>query len=224
MALIAIGIALFAFVPEYLASAHGRFPIAWVLHVHGAIMASWVAIYLVQAYLGATRRIGQHRAFGNVGIAIGGLAWVSMLFVEWRSLIVHPPPADIRAYDWLLPGPYVYLTFPVFLALGYRTRRRPDWHKRFLTFALFLSLQAAIQRFLWIPADHGYWPFAAVLDFSLLVPLAWYDLKDRKGNLHPATVRGTILLLAAQMTLFLLWGTPLWRNFARSVTLSLSRS
>jgi len=219
----AIGIVIFAFVPEYVAHAHGRFPIAWVLHIHGGIMAAWLGAFLLQAFLGATGRIVEHRKIGNFAFVIGWVAWVSMIFVEWRALVVTAPPDDVRAYDWLLPGPYVYLTFPLFLAWGYSNRRRPEWHKRLLTFALFLSLQAAIQRFLWIPADFGYWPFAGTLDVCLLLPLVVYDLGTHNRRLHPATTRGALVVFAAQAVLFSLWGTPTWRHFASVVTQTLRR-
>jgi len=217
MSLFALAVLIFAFVPEYVQYSQGSFPIAWVLHIHGAIMAAWVGVFSLQAYLGASGRIAQHRKTGNLAVAIGWLAWVSMIFVEWRALIVKAPSDDIRAYDWLLPGPYVYLTFPLFLAWAYRTRQRPEWHKRLITFALFLSLQAALQRFLWIPDRYGYWPFAGVLDVCLLVPLVVYDLSMPKRSLHPATIRGALLLFAAQAILFSLWGTAAWRQFAYAV-------
>jgi hypothetical protein len=86
-----------------------------------------------------------------------------------------------------------------------------------MTFALFLPLLAAIQRYLWIPIDYGYGPFAAVLDLSLLVPLATYDLYTLKGRFHPATIRATLLLIGSQALLFMLWGTALWRGFALTI-------
>ena len=86
MALFALAVLIFAFVPEYVQYSQGSFPIAWVLHIHGAIMAAWVGVFLLQAYLGATGRISQHRKTGNFAFAIGWLAWVSMIFVEWRPL------------------------------------------------------------------------------------------------------------------------------------------
>jgi hypothetical protein len=223
MALFALAVLIFAFVPEYVQYSRGSFPIAWVLHIHGAIMAAWIGVFSLQAYLGATGRIAQHRKTGNFAFAIGWLAWASMIFVEWRHLLVNAPPDDIRVYDWLLPGPYVYFTFPLFLAWAYRTRQRPEWHKRLITFAVFLSLQAAIQRFLWIPVSFGYWPFAGVLDVCLLIPLVVYDLRPPKRSLHPATVQGALALFAAQAILFSLWGTAAWRHFASAVAHAVRR-
>jgi hypothetical protein len=217
MAIFAIALAAVGFVPEYIAHAAGRFPIAWVLHIHGAIMMAWIMSFLVQALLGATGRIALHRSLGNVGFAIGSFAWASMIFVEWRAILVNAPPDDLSAYDGLLPGVYVYLTFPVFLVWSYRRRDRPDWHKRLITFALFLSLQAAFQRYLWIPTRFGYWPFAAVLDVCVLAPLVAYDLRVLRRTLHAATVRGMLLLFTAQGALLTLWGTAWWREFAYTV-------
>jgi hypothetical protein len=214
MALFAVGLVLLGFVPEYREFSAGTFAIPWVLHVHGAIMGAWVASFFTQAYLGAKRDIIWHRTFGRFAVALAWLAWLSMLFVEWRALRVKALPDVPQGYDWLLPGPYVYLTFPIFLAWAYRERRRPSWHKRLMTFALFLSLQAAVQRYLWIPVTFGYWPFVAALDLCLLIPLIGYDMRTLRWRLHPATVRGITLLVFSQAMLLLLWGTPTWRGFA----------
>jgi len=104
-------------------------------------------------------------------------------------------------------------TFSIFLFSAYRKRRQPDWHKRLITFALFLSLEAAIQRLEWLPSGFGYWPVAAFLDICLLVPLVSYDVL-RVKRLHPATVRGALVIFAAQGILFSLWRTAVWRHFA----------
>ena len=140
-----------------------------------------------------------------------------MVFVEWRAMLVHPLPDKLAIYDELLPGPYIYLTFPIFLVWAYHERRRPMWHKRLMLFALFLSIGAAVQRYVWLPMYHtraGYWPFIAFTDIALLVPLVTFDLVTLRGRLHPSTQRGTAVLVAAQAVMLSLWGTDLWREFA----------
>ena len=217
MGVFALLIAVIGFGPEVTRFAAGSFPIAPILHVHAAIMALWLGAFVLQAWLGATGRIGLHRRVGAYAVAIGWLACSSMVFVEYRTNLAHPDwnlPSDL---DWKLPGPFIFLTFALFLAWAVHERRRPQWHKRLMTFALFLSLDAAIQRIHLTPAAFGFWPYAAMLNLALLVPLATYDLLTLKGRLHPATVRGAIVLLAAETTLFLLWGTPAWQAFALSV-------
>lgn len=214
MAGFAVVILLAAFVPEIRKYAAGTFPIAWVLHIHAAIMFAWVGAFALQAYLGATGRTAIHRRTGSYAIGLGWLAWASMIFVEFRGFVAHPLPTDPAEYDWNLPGPFVYLTFGVFLAWAVHERRRPQWHKRLMTFALFLSLEAAMQRFAWIPRTYDFGGIALVLDMSLLGPLFAYDLRALRGRLHPATIRGMVVLLASEAALFSLWGTAGWRNFA----------
>lgn len=210
-------IAVIGFGPEVRRFAAGTFPIPAILHVHAAIMVSWLGAFGIQAWLGATGRTTFHRRSGRYAVALGWLACASMVFVEFRTNIAHPQLRSPSDLDWKLPGPWVFLTFGIFLAWAVHERKRPQWHKRLMTFALFLSLDAAVQRFLFIPMDYGFWPFAAAIDVLLLTPLVAYDLRTLKGRFHPATVRGTMLLLFSEAILFALWGTTAWHTFALAV-------
>lgn len=223
------GMAIFAgliialgFVPEILRFAAGTFPIPWVLHIHAGIMFAWFGAFSLQAFLGATGRTAMHRRVGRYAVFVGFLACASMVLVEFRTFVAHPQWLTPNDIDWKLPGAFIYLTFGVFLAWAVRERRRPDWHKRLMTFALFLSLDAAIQRFVWIPMEYGFGPFALALDLFLLVPLFAYDLREFKGRLHPATVRGTVLLLSSEAVLFALWGSAPWQHFVLRVAHGIS--
>jgi hypothetical protein len=217
MAAFAVLIAIVGFGPEVRRFAAGTFPIAPILHVHAGIMISWLGAFALQAWLGATGRTALHRRVGPYAVALGCLAFASMVFVELRTNIAHPKWITPNDLDWKLPGYFVFLTFALFLAWAVHERRRPQWHKRLMTFAVFLSLDAAIQRFLFIPMDFGFWPFAAALDLLLLLPLAAFDLRTLKGRLHPATVRGAAVLLSSEALMFLLWGSAAWHAFALAV-------
>ena len=221
MVAVSIAILSLAFVPEFIAYAHGAFPIAPILHVHAAIMVAWVVAFAVQAYLGAKGKIVQHQRAGRIAFVVGWLAWGSMIFVEWRAMFVHPLPDRLPPYDEFLAGPYIYLTYPIFLAWAYHERRRPMWHKRLMLFALFLSLGAAVQRYFWLPMTDsraGYWAIAAFIDVALLLPLVAFDLVTLRGRLHPATVRAMVVLFGAQAIMLSLWGSFAWRKFAYSFT------
>jgi hypothetical protein len=221
-----VAILSLAFVPEFIAYAQGAFPIEPILHVHAAIMVAWVVAFAVQAYLRAVGKIVQHQRAGRIAFAIGWLAWASMVFVEWRAMLVHPLPDALPPYDDFLAGPYIYLTFPVFLAWAYHERRRPTWHKRLMLFALFLSLGAAVQRYVWLPMTDsraGYWAIAAFTDVALLLPLVTFDLVTLRGRLHPATVRAMAVLFSAQAIILSLWGTDAWRSFAYGLSHTIRR-
>ena len=222
MALVAIAIVMSGFVPEYVGKDRLGFPASWVPRVHATIMSAWMSLFCVQAYLGATRRISLHRKIGNFGIAIGWLAWASLLVAEWHGIYSKPLPEDLRMYDHLLPFIYIFITFPILLAWAYRTRNQPPWHKRIITCALFVSLEAAIERLLWLPSGFGYWPFAAFLDVCLLLPLVSFDMITNKRTVHPATLRGALVILTGQAVIFLLWGTNKWRHFGYALVHTLA--
>lgn len=217
MTAFAVVIVMSAFVPEFRRFAAGTFPIPWVLHVHAAVMFAWVASFGVQAWLGATGRTQLHRRVGRYAIASGWLAFASMVFVELRTYVAHPQGITPNDLDWKLPGVFIYLTFGAFLAWAVHERKRPQWHKRLMTFALFLSLDAAIQRWVWIPMDYGFGPFMATIDLFVLVPLVVYDWRTLGGRLHPATVRGMGLLFATEAALLASWGTSAWHNVALAI-------
>ncbi|HEY1961009.1 MAG TPA: hypothetical protein VGG69_01215 [Rhizomicrobium sp.] len=215
LGLFSVFIALVAFVPEYVRMAIGTFPIAWPLHVHGALMAAWLATFILQAILASTGRVALHRKIGPYGFALGVAVWASMVFVELRALVAHPLPTDGRGYDELLQGPYIYLTFAVLLFWAFRERRRPEWHKRLMVIATFVALVAPIERIEWLPElGVGYiWASMIWMDLCLIIPLLAYDMILAK-RLHPATALGLCFMLAAQGTMFLVWGSSLWRQFA----------
>lgn len=153
MAGFAFILAFIGFTPEVRRFAAGTFPIPWVLHVHAAIMVSWLSAFALQAWLGATKRTTLHQRSGPYAIAVAWLACASMVFVEYRTNYAHPQLRSPSDLDWKLPGPFVFLTFGAFLAWAAHERGRPQWHKRLMTFALFLSIDAGVQRFLFIPGS-----------------------------------------------------------------------
>jgi hypothetical protein len=214
---LALVILMVGFVPEIIRFAAGTFPIPWILHVHAAFMTTWVAGFGLQAWLGATGRVALHRRTGPYVVASGWLAWASMVFVELRTYIAHPAWMTPNDLDWKLPGLFLYLLFATFLTWATVERKRPQWHKRLMMFALFLPAGAGIQRYVWIPMDYGYGPFMAALDLLLLVPLLVYDWRTVGGRLHPATVRGMAVLFAAEAAVLMAWGTEAWRNLALGI-------
>jgi len=101
------------------------------------------------------------------------------------------------------------------------------WHKRLMLFALFLSLGAAVQRYVWLPMSDtraGYWAIAAFLDVVLLLPLVTYDFVTLRGRIHPATVRAGVVLFCAQAIMLSLWGSSAWREFAYNYSHAFRRS
>jgi hypothetical protein len=147
-----------------------------------------------------------------------------MVLVELRRKVVHPLAPDLSPdYDGDLPGIYIWSTFLIFfLGAIYQRRSSPAWHKRFMVFAALVIVQAAEMRISWLPrfAPDLYWTDAIYLDVCLLLPLLAYDYLSKR-RIHPATAAASAVLLVAQATLLLVWGSPAWRHFAYGFTVGL---
>jgi hypothetical protein len=220
VALFSIAITSVVFIPGLVKFAAGKFPIAWVLNLHGALMAAWLALFFAQAICAATGRLALHERLGTFGMALGPAVWASMVFVELRRKLVYPLAPDLSdEYDFDLPGIYIWSTFLVFFTAAiYQRRRWPGWHKRFMVFAALVVVQAAEMRNTWLPRfAPGYWTDVIYLDACLLLPMLAYDYVSSK-RIHPATVVASGVLLTAQGVLLSLWGSPGWRHLAYGFT------
>src|SRR5512138_1053020 len=71
-AAIAAALIMFAgFAPTYyLKSAFGTPDLDAFRHLHGAVMTTWFALFLAQAWLAASGRIRLHRQLGAAGIVL----------------------------------------------------------------------------------------------------------------------------------------------------------
>ena len=223
LALFSIVIAAVGFVPEFARFMAGTFPIAWVLHIHSALMMAWLALFFAQAVLASTGRLALHQKLGTYGLVLGLPVWASMVFVEWRGKIVYPLDPDLSPYyDLDLRGMYTWAMFLIyFLGAAYCRRRAPAWHKRFMVFAALMVLLPAQMRIDWLPRfPPRFWADLIYLDACLLLPLLAYDYSSAKRP-HRATIVGASVLLGAQGILVFAWGTPWWRHLAYAFTVTL---
>jgi hypothetical protein len=133
----------------YLKGFFGEPPLPLLLHIHGAVMTLWYALFLVQVGLVATHRVALHRKLGIAGIVLAGLVAVMGTLVSLglarRRLQVNPNSTGAP----LLLGLQLFgivLVFVILISLAVYFRRRPDYHKRFMTLAMLNTLGPALTR------------------------------------------------------------------------------
>jgi hypothetical protein len=202
--------------PEW-AHAHGA-PEPF-FYVHGVVFTGWFLLLLAQPSLVAAGRVDIHRRLGSLG---AGLA-VSMVLVGTAGALkaAGRPTGFI---DVPLP-PLQFLVVPLadillfgtFVSLALVNRRTPQSHKRYMLLASIAIMEAGVAR----------WPFAVmtatspVPGFSMtdlfvdlfLVPMVVWDLASR-GRVHPVTLWGGAVLIAAQPLRMMLSETHAWLAFA----------
>jgi hypothetical protein len=216
----AIAIAITAFAgfarSYYLRLYFGAPPLAPLLHFHGFVFTTWLILFVTQTTLVAKNRVGVHRRLGVLG---GGLAAL--------LVVVGTVTAIIRAGQGAAPTgvpPLVFLAIPltdmaVFAGLigaGFYFRRRPDMHKRLMLLATIALLAAPIARLPFGILQAGPPAFFGLADLFLL-PCFIYD-KVARGRIHPATVWGSLVIVASQPLRLMLGGTAAWLAFASWLT------
>jgi hypothetical protein len=214
-------VAALGFGPHLRAFVAGTFKISPVAHIHGALMTSWLFTFLLQAWFAATRRMDLHRRLGRIGLWLGVVIWLSFVALTIRGYVTEPYPLDENLF-YSLPQLYVIVVFAPLLFGAYRTVSLPPWHKRLLAIATIAVLQAAVDRFSWLPGQGpGYWPQVLCLDV-LLLALAVFDVVQLR-RVHPATLAGGGLLLAGQSAVALIWPSTWWHDATLSMAHAILR-
>ena len=177
-----------------------------LLHLHGALMSSWFALFFTQTYLVASHRVRIHRRLGVFGAVLAGLivvvgATVALRFGarEMNKPQVAGPPA-LAFMGFLLAA---LLVFALLVGAALLLRRRRDFHTRLMLLSCFFMVGPALAR---IPLEQ--FPVVAFLKtggpgglFGLdLLPVyafvAWDTWRHRR--LHRAFIGGALLIIAAE--------------------------
>lgn len=191
-------------------------PLLW--RIHGALMTSWIALFVAQATLVAAKRTDLHRRLG-----IGGAVLAAIIVAVNASLGI----AAARAGHAPAPGipPLAFLAVPLFDAAVFAVlfgsalwfRRRSDVHKRLMLLAGLNILTPAVAR---LPLP--FYRSGTIVTYFLTtiavvaICLAWDTLRNRR--LHPAFAWGAVLIAVSWPLRLALAGTPLWIRFATWLT------
>jgi len=220
MAVLLCVVVLIGFSPTYFAAGVFRAPLpSPILHVHGAIFTLWMMLYLTQAALVAAHRVAWHRSLGTVAfclppvmIVVGVTAAIDALIRKVRIGELDPAVSlaiPLLGIAW----------FTVLIFASWRTRRRPDAHKRLILLATIGLADAALGRFPWgqmgLSAAAG-----AVTGLGVLILLlVAYDLISLR-RVHPSTVWSAPLTFAVGAFAVPIGMTSAWHSFAAFLTRS----
>lgn len=226
-----IATVLAGFVPDSimkvgLVEAGKRPPFPPVLHVHAALMGTWLLLLLTQTTLMATGRRTLHMQLGVAAVVLApaivvtGLVLVpTMYHANWAAahaanLSLAPnavPPNMTFATNIALNQLRAGVLFPIVVAIGLLARRRDSGlHKRMMVLATVLPLGAAISRINWLPTSVPHSGLTIdLLPVLVIVPMFAWDL-FRLHRVHRAYLIWFALLLPCVAIDYLLWNSPWW--------------
>jgi hypothetical protein len=216
MAWLFVIVAVAGFAPRSLAIVSGMMPSPpIVVHLHAAVMASWVSLLAVQATLSLTGRMDLHRKWGAASLVVAPLVLIMLIAITViRQNAAAGTPAGPVVNNILLVQIRSIVLFPIFFIWALRTRRTdPEMHKRMMLLATLMLLDAAIARMSWLPYNEFPKRYLAVHIYLLLllVPALLHDL-IRRERIHRAWVWGLALTLPWVVATEFLWGSHWWRE------------
>jgi hypothetical protein len=232
-----IAIVLAGFIPDSLMKVElvqtgQRPPFPPVLHMHAALMGSFLLLLLAQSWLMATGRGAQHMRLGMLAmllapalVIVGFILAPTMYHMLWEGAQAAPPGKREELQGalgiWeniLLLQIRIGLLFPLFLAIGLKARgRNAGMHKRMMFLATVMALPAGIDRIPWLPSTMPGSPVTPDLYTLLAIaPMFLWDV-IRNRSIHPAYVIWLALNLPFAIAVHGLWDTTWWHQMARQI-------
>jgi hypothetical protein len=214
MAILLCAVVFIGFSPTYFRAGMLRAPLpSPILHFHGAVFTLWMVLFLVQSALISARRVAWHRSLGTIAFCLPPvmivLGVIAALDALHRGVMIGPlDPSTSAAIPLLGISAFVVVIFT-----AWRTRRKPDAHKRLILLATIGLTEAAFGRFPW--KSLGLAPAAgAVAALGILVLLVIvYDLISLH-RIHRSTLWAAPFTFAFGAFAVPVGMTPAWHGFA----------
>ena len=219
--LLFLATAVAGFAPRSAAILAGEMPTPpLVVHLHAAIMLSWLLLLVTQASLAASGRIALHRTLGAVSYVLAPALFVALVAVTIvRYGDLTEVGAGAVASNILALQMRSIVLFPAFYLWAIAARKTaPETHKRAMLVATLVLVDAAIARMSWLPGTNSASTYDGVHLWLLvlLLPALVSDLA-RYGRVHRVYVIGLALLLPWIVATHFVWNDPQWHAFAASL-------
>ena len=221
MVIVSAVIVFAGFAPSfYLKSViHAPPPLSLLTVTHGVVFTAWVALFVTQAALIATKRPALHRRLGVMGALLFGIMitlgfWVAIA----AGQLGHAPPGA--------PAPLSFMALPIFAMIAATVlvgaalwnRQRSAWHKRLMLASLFIMTGPATGR---IAIPLGLAPQGsqlAIVVAELLLGIAIVHDYRSHGHVHRAHLAAVGVFAAFHIAVTWGFASPVWLDFARALT------
>ena len=188
-----------------------------IIHIHGALLMSWLVLLIVQPLLIKTGRTQLHRTIGKVSYVLGPLIIIFLFLVGkgsyWRH-IGKFPEHDVLAF--IVLDSKGLISFAIFWALAMLYRKDSASHMRYMIATGILAIGPGVGRGLInsFGVEFGTaFTITDLIDLAIVGLLLGYDIYNKK-NYKPFLVVFIVFLIGA-----FLWqvrDSDAWQSFAKS--------
>jgi hypothetical protein len=182
-----------------------------IIHLHAAVFVLWLGLFMVQAVLAATGRIGLHKRLGNwimaYALILVGVALVTA-YIVFQERVAAGNFAE--AARRLFAPVRDMICFVPFLLAGWIYRRKPDIHKRVMLTATTILLVAAVSRMFFLGKPVPMAQLLLVWASPIYLAMLW-DWFTRR-LVHPVYVIGIAVMVTMRLAIPLR-DTTAWLSF-----------
>lgn len=188
-----------------------------IIHIHGALLMSWMVLLIVQPLLIQTGRTKLHRTIGKVSYVLGPLIILFLFLVGkgsyWRSI---GKVSENEILTSIVLDSRGLISFAIFWALAMFYRKDSATHMRYMIATGILAIGPGVGRGLIHSFGFDIGSALTITDLigiAIVVFLLGYDIYKKK-NYKPFLVVFTVLLIGA-----FLWqvrDSNAWQSFAKS--------
>ena len=189
----------------------------FIVHLHGGLMVTWLAIFIAQNLLVHRGELGLHRKLGWTSAGLVLVIGATGVAVGYHAVATHRLPPFFSEPFFLALTVVGSLTFAGMVVWAITLRRQVQWHRRMMLGAMFILLEPALGRLLPMPLM-GMWGEWTILAVQLIF-VAVLANHDRKvlGSVHPATKVIAGILVAEHVLFEGLAVFPPFVSFAQAV-------
>lgn len=216
LAVFMIGIAIIGFWNTYFASFFlGTLDAHWVIHVHVAVFATWLLLFLGQAVLASKNEINVHQQIGSYFGIPWGIVLLILGFIVTFAVIAPGIGEDHETRNYAVPliaslGDLA--AFGALFAAAVLYRKVPAIHKRLMVLATASLMEAPVAR---IARELNGPMVLLVLFLVSLSPVfiaMGYD-RWKRGRIHKVYWLG-LGFLVVKLSRFFWAGTDLWGSIS----------
>ena len=194
---IALGVVCSFPLTYFIPLATGAKAFTLLRHIHGAFFFSWIALYVLQAWLIRRGDVRLHRELGIAGVWLAGAMLPLGLWQAVTSAGERQARGVALPFEFSL---YNLVDISLFsLAFGWaviEASRRIEWHRRLMFVAALNLLGPAVSRLTGLlPLPFPWWDMSANLSADLLLFALMVHDRRRLGRVHPVTFWAAALLI-----------------------------
>src|SRR5215207_5277165 len=184
-------------------------------HVHGIVMAWWVALFIAQVYFIRTKRIKVHQQLGMLSLALAATivvtGWATAAAAAKYGSASTPP--GVKPLEFLIVPFFDMIVFAILFAAAVYYRRNAPNHKRLMLLTVLNFIPPALARYPFgLTQTYGPLWFFGVPDLLAVIFVVVDTWRNKKLNI--AFLAGAIFMIASHWLRLPLSATSLWLNFA----------